>query len=757
VIVEAQNASTDPRMTADRSFRITLYARADQPVPIDEQDFTWPELVDGLRDLVSRMTDADPKAAPKVQKAALMAWAPHRLSKSYRLAANVEAITCLAIDVDQCAIEPVIESIEALGITALIYESPSDPNPDGSRRVRIVSPITRDIVGLDECDGSRLRFAQLLGLVPGNGVEGALGLERLFYAGQLHDTEPRSLITFDGAPVDVDALMAEPLDVAWSDAGKANRPKATTVGGIIPASLHATDEIGAVIGPEEQWKGSRWHICGALGGELRKLGLSRARGEALISAWLATNDSPKPGVDWFVKAWDKSSDSVSGRQALAALIGDDLAEAVALRFAPSFGKAIEPAPSESVEASGAGGFGGYPVFGFDTDRKGDPRPTINNAHIILESVFQGKIRFDEHRRRIVVADVDPRIVRLPAGPWTDVHTIEVCAFFESFGLRMDLTKVQAAVDRFADRNRFNPVLDYAEQCALNWDGVPRVDAAMATYWKSRDPHASLVSRIFFLSLAKRMIEPGAEVHTVLVLTSDDQGKGKSRSLQALVPVKDWWADSPIDIGNKDGFQNLLGKSIYEIGEAASSNKRDSETLKQYFSSPQDTYRGSFKRFAEDVARTCVFVITANNLHGILRDATGERRYMPISITEDIDVEAIRRDRDQLIGEAVMRVGLHEERYWLTNDEASSLAPAHDSISEHDALEEVIRAWIDGRAPVAMIAWTDLAAFDGPLRRPPEEIDQREQRRVRTIMRRLGWRVADVFNEKTGARTKGFVR
>lgn len=733
-------------MTAERSFRITLYARADQPVPIDEQDFTWPELVEGLRDLVGRLSDADPKASSKQQKAALMAWAPHRLHKSYRMAANVEAVTCLAIDVDECAIEPVIAAIETLRIACCIYESPSDPNPDGSRRVRIVSPITRDIMGLEECDGSRLRFAQILGLAPGCGTEHALGLERLFYAGQLHGSEPRSLITFDGAAVDVDALMAEPLDESWgATAPKLERPAAP----LAPVPAAENDEIGSVIGPETVWIGKRWHICGALGGELRKLGVNRTRAETLIRAWLATNDDPKPGVIWFLGAWDKPSETVSGRQALAALVGEDLAEAVAKKFAPSFGsRAIETTPSEGIEA---GTFGGYPVMAFDADRKGDPRPTIMNATIVLDSILDGKIKFDEHRRRIVVADVDPRIVRLPAGAWTDVHTIECCAFFESFGLRMDLTKVQAAVDRFADRNRFNPVLDYAEQCAFAWDGVPRVDGAMARYWKCGEAHASIVSRIFFLSLARRMTEPGCEVHTVLVLTSDGQGLGKSRSLQALVPVKDWWADSPIEIGNKDGFQNLAGKVIYEVGEGASSNKRDTDTLKQFFSSPQDTYRGSFKRFAEDVARTCVFAITANNLHGLLRDATGERRYMPIAINEEIDVEGIRRDRDQLIGEAVMRACVWDERYWLTNDEAALLAPAHDAISEHDALQDVISRWIEAKGPFTVITWADLGSLNGPLKRPLEELDPREQRRVRTIMRRLGWRVG------SSGGVKAFVR
>jgi hypothetical protein len=739
---------------------ITLYGGAKQPIPINVSELTWPELVQGLRDLVSRRTEAPETAREETQKEALLAWSPVRLSKPYRLLENVEAVTALVIDVDNADVDAISKSITLLGLAAVIYGSPRD-HVEGLRRVRVVSPITRDLAP-SESRAARLRFAELLGVGPGCGVEEACSAEKIFFAGRMHDAyyasldlEPeREFAANDGEPVDVDALLAEPLALEWgcSPAEAAKRIEYARVERaemLRPKDsiVHASEDvIGSVIGAHESFRGRRHDLSGAVAGSLRKLGVPRTKGEELGRAWLREKWDEHGA--WFMGAWGTSADAVSGRTALAAIVGEASALALAQHFAPR----IVAAPAAPVIEAPSG----FPVVGLDTDRKGDPRPTISNAEMILNATLDGKIKFDTHRRRMVVAGVHSSIARLPDGPWLDHYTTELTAFFETFGLRMRSSVVLEAVERHAHRHEFNPVLDYAEQCAAKWDGVPRVDHALETYWRTTDPHAALVSRVFFLSMAKRMIEPGCAVHTVLVLTSEDQGKGKSRSLEALVPVRDWWADSPIDIGNKDGFQNLTGKVIYEIGEAASSNRRDTDTLKQYFSSSQDTYRGSFKRFAEDVARTCVFVITANNMHGILRDATGERRYMPISITDEIDVEGIARDRDMLIGEAVVRAGVWDERYWLSNEEASALAPAHRAISEHDALEGVISAWIDGRDG-NVISWADLASFNGPLRCNVDELEPKDQRRVREIMRRLGWRLADAFDEKRGARVRAFVR
>lgn len=727
---------------------VTLYRGAKQPVPISADDFTWPELVEGLRDLVSRETGAEPEAREDTQKEALLAWSPVRLSKPYRLLANVEAVTALVIDVDNADVDTIADAIVRLRIAAIVYGSPRD-HVEGLRRVRVVSPITREIKP-EECRASRLRFAELLEVQPRCGVEEACSAEKIFFAGRMHDAyytelglEPeREFAVNDGAAVDVDALLAAPLEFAWDEQPE-RAPRSS--GEIVAAT---DDTIGAIIGAHDCFKGRRHDLSGAVAGTLRKMGLSASRGEALGRAWLREKWSEHG--PWFMGAWSTGADAVSGRTALESIVGAEPAEALARAFAPT--TAPKPVPDSQIANDEE--LRGFPVVPFDTDRKGDARPTISNVELLLASTIGGKIRYDEHRRRIAVAGVSPQIMDLPDGPWTDTHTIEVQAFCETFGLRLDKGKVSDAVKRHARKHRFNPALDWAIQCGQRWDGQSRIDRAMAAYWRAEGGAAATAGRIFFLSMAARLLEPGCKVHTVLILQSDTQYLAKSASLEALVPVREWFSDSPLPIGDKDGSLNHIGKVVWELGEGASTSKRDAETLKQFFSSSVETVRGPYQEFAEDVARTCVFAITTNR-RDLLKDPTGERRFMTVRVGDTIDVEGIARDREQLIGEAVVRV-LRDEQWWLTKEEVSILAEANESISDRadrdDYLVDRLTAWIDARQdPEAPITWKEIGAA-----MLVDELDQRTQRRLIAAFAQLGWRAGERVHV-AGVRVRAFVR
>lgn len=94
--------------------------------------------------------------------------------------------------------------------------SPSDDAsaPDDVRRVRVVSPVSRDIEP-GECSTTRRAFAERLGLEPGCGAESALDPARLFFVGGLEGTPERACFTTSGVPVDVGAVLETPLRHTW--------------------------------------------------------------------------------------------------------------------------------------------------------------------------------------------------------------------------------------------------------------------------------------------------------------------------------------------------------------------------------------------------------------------------------------------------------------------------------------------------------------------------------------------------------------
>ena len=75
-------------------------------------------------------------------------------------------------------------------------------------------------------------------------------------------------------------------------------------------------------------------------------------------------------------------------------------------------------------------------------------------------------------------------------------------------------------------------------------------------------------------------------------------------------------------------------------------------FKAFLSRQIDRARMAYGRITKEMARACVIVGTTNDSK-FLTDITGNRRYWPVTVKR-FDVDALRRDRDQLWAEAAHR-------------------------------------------------------------------------------------------------------
>ena len=253
-MLQTQNALAQPACGATT---ITIYQGARNPRPVRTEALDWQSTVEALRVLVG-------DEAPN--KLSLPAFAPHRLLRPHRKDENVEAVTTLVIDVDQCDLDALGRRIDELQIAAVLYGSPSD-DANGAvdaRRVRVVAPTTREIAPA-ECADTRKAFAERLGLRPGCGVEGALDAARLFFVGRLTGTPTRAFLVKQGGAVDVDALLATGLEHDWRTS--LARPP-TAPGGV------STNRVARVVGVlyPHYAAGGRHELCRALGGWLAWFG-----------------------------------------------------------------------------------------------------------------------------------------------------------------------------------------------------------------------------------------------------------------------------------------------------------------------------------------------------------------------------------------------------------------------------------------------------------------------------------------------------
>ncbi len=264
----------------------------------------------------------------------------------------------------------------------------------------------------------------------------------------------------------------------------------------------------------------------------------------------------------------------------------------------------------------------------------------------------------------------------------------------------------------------------------------------------------------FLSLAARGIMPGQKVDTCPVFVGK-QGVRKSSSFRALVGAE-FFADSPLAIGEKDGAQAIVGKWLWEFSENASLSRRERDQVKAFLGQQVDRFRASYGRHMRDIPRTCVFVASTNE-EEFLNDPTGARRFLPVTVATEgpIRIDAITKDRVQLLGEAAWRWlrGAANDRgeksdgggepHWPTEAEDLALAGVREDAREHDEWENAIVEWID-RQDGAEFSMSDLTdEHTGAVLIGLAALGKREQARVAGILRGLG--CARIVGGKSRAR------
>jgi predicted P-loop ATPase len=250
--------------------------------------------------------------------------------------------------------------------------------------------------------------------------------------------------------------------------------------------------------------------------------------------------------------------------------------------------------------------------------------------------------------------------------------------------------VESAIRTVAAVNQYHPIRDALAM--VEHDGTPRLDAWLVRYAGAEDtPYVRAVGRKFLIQMVARVMRPGCKADHVLVLQGP-QGIGKSTLCRTLAGDRYFSDTMPAINGGKDVMSHLSGLWLVELSELAPSRKSDAEDLKAFLTTQIDRYRAAFGRRDQNYPRQCVFMGTTNSEH-FLKDVTGGRRFWPVACGI-IDVDALARDRDQLIAEALVAFQA-EESWWLDRDfETEHAAPVQDAAYEAHPWQEQVGEWLD---------------------------------------------------------------
>jgi hypothetical protein len=382
----------------------------------------------------------------------------------------------------------------------------------------------------------------------------------------------------------------------------------------------------------------------------------------------------------------------------------------------------------------------------DSDKNGNPRATMRNAVIALQRLDLS-FALDLFRHRKVV---NGTLLEENQGEISD----DACArlrgvIIQEFNFDPRAENVRDAITQLCLDHTFHPIRQFLDE--LVWDGVPRLNRWLISYMGAEDTRLNeSIGGMMLVAAVRRVREPGVKFDTIVILEGK-QGTGKSTALQILAGPDNHSDNEILSLDTKGQMEAMEGVWIYEQSEISGLNKSEVERTKAFASRQIDRARMSYGRFSEARGRQTIFVGTTNE-YKYLKDRAGNRRFLPVR-TGMIDLEALRRDRDQLWAEAAAREAQGEEI--TLPEELWKVA----EIEQEDRLED--DPWLDKLASVRGREFGDEVRvlsselLSDVLGIQPKDQHSGHAKRLAGLMRSLGW---DQRKFKVGSKTlRGFYR
>jgi hypothetical protein len=279
-----------------------------------------------------------------------------------------------------------------------------------------------------------------------------------------------------------------------------------------------------------------------------------------------------------------------------------------------------------------------------------------NVSTILrnDSTWRGVVSFDEFSNR-VVKRAPPPYAHGRAGEWVSDDDSRTAAWLaQVYGLVVSSIQVLEGVEMVARESPVHPVREYLQ--GLTWDGTPRLAHWLIDHAGVEDTeYTRAVSQFFLRAMVKRVMEPGCKFDYCLVLEGSE---GLRKSSLAMLLGGPWFSDTDLDLTHKDSMAALQGKWLHEFSEMDSVTRAEAAKQKSFLSRQVDEFRPVYGRRQISCPRQSVFVGTTNE-DEYIKAGQGARRFWPVRIPREIDINALRDVRDQLFAEAMQdyRAGL----------------------------------------------------------------------------------------------------
>lgn len=297
--------------------------------------------------------------------------------------------------------------------------------------------------------------------------------------------------------------------------------------------------------------------------------------------------------------------------------------------------------------------------------------SLKNIDLIIRyhKLFKDLFCYDEFAHQKI-------LVSCP--PWESIDTFKVrnmkdedvtrlaIEMEKNVDIKPSLANLTKVLNSAIMKKRRHPAREYFSR--LEWDGVERLKTWLAYYCGAEYDHPDYLSAVgtkWLTAAVARVFHGGVKFDHILIFEGA-QSAGKSTMLRELATIRgcEYFLDdiSVSKLGDDKEVPKMQGKLIIELAELSGMRKKDSDELKQAITTQKDTIVRKYENEPTTYPRQFVLAGTINPKNGYLIDSTGNRRFWPVLVSDHIDLEALKKDKEQLWAEAVHRYKNGETLY-----------------------------------------------------------------------------------------------
>ena len=286
-------------------------------------------------------------------------------------------------------------------------------------------------------------------------------------------------------------------------------------------------------------------------------------------------------------------------------------------------------------------------------KDGTPVASLYNARLAIgalgidcsHDIFHNKLLCGFH------GDGVQHEIQAVEGEVTDYAVLRLRQMISArFGFDPTSALTRDAMTSLALEHCFDPVCDMLAKAEAEYDGVERLDACAVKYFHCPDTPLNRAGiRKQAIAAVRRARHPGCK-HDVIVVLESKEGWGKSAAIRTLAGSENYSDASILGKGGKEVQEELAGVWMHENADLAGLRKAEVETVKAFASRQVDSARPAYGHFLVRQPRHSVEWGTTNSSE-YLQSQTGNRRFLPMTVLGPIDIELLKRDRLQLLGEA----------------------------------------------------------------------------------------------------------